>query len=41
MENGQSMQAWVTNADRHQDPIEMGQGLWAYWQENAMVVLTQ
>ena len=41
MENGQSIQAWVTNADRHQDPIEMGQGLWAYWQENAMVVLTQ
>jgi putrescine transport system ATP-binding protein len=41
MTNGQSLHAWVTNADRHQDPIEMGQQLWAHWQDNAMVVLTQ
>ena len=41
MRNGRTMQAWVTNADRHQDPIEMGQQLWAHWQDNAMVVLTQ
>ena len=41
MRDGRTMQAWVTNADRHQDPIEMGQQLWAHWQDNAMVVLTQ
>jgi putrescine transport system ATP-binding protein len=41
MENGQTMQTWVTNADRHQDPIEIGQQVWAHWQDNAMVVLTQ
>ena len=41
MRNGRTMQAWVTNADRHQDPIEIGQQLWAHWQDNAMVVLTQ
>jgi putrescine transport system ATP-binding protein len=39
--NGQTMQTWVTNADRHQDPIEIGQQVWAHWQDNAMVVLTQ
>ena len=41
MGNGQTMQTWVTNADRHQDPIEIGQQVWAHWQDNAMVVLTQ
>ena len=41
MSNGASLHAWVTNADRHQDAIEMGQQLWAHWQDNAMVVLTQ
>jgi putrescine transport system ATP-binding protein len=39
--NGQTMQTWVTNADRHQDPIEIGQQVWAHWQDNAMVVLNQ
>ena len=41
MANGQSMQAWITNTDRHQEPMEIGQHLWAHWQDNAMVVLTQ
>ena len=37
--HGQTLQAWVTNTDRHHEHIEMGQSLWAHWQSNAMVVL--
>jgi len=39
MHNGQLLQAWVTNTDRHHENIEIGQPLWAHWQDNAMVVL--
>ncbi|MCE2677425.1 MAG: ABC transporter ATP-binding protein [Burkholderiaceae bacterium] len=39
MGNGQMLQAWVTNTDRHHENIDIGQQLWAHWQDNAMVVL--
>jgi putrescine transport system ATP-binding protein len=39
MVNGDSLQAWITNTDRHHENIEIGQQLWAHWQDNAMVVL--
>jgi len=39
MANGQMLQAWVTNTDRHHENIDIGQPLWAHWQDNAMVVL--
>ncbi len=39
MTNGQLLQAWVTNTDRHHETIETGQHLWAHWPDNAMVVL--
>ena len=41
MDNGKSLQAWVTNTDRHHESIEIGQRLWAHWPDNAMVVLTR
>ena len=37
--NGALLQAWITNTDRHHQNIEIGQHLWAHWQDNAMVVL--
>ena len=39
MGNGQLLQAWVTNTNRHHENIEIGQKLWAHWYDNAMVVL--
>jgi putrescine transport system ATP-binding protein len=39
--NGQHIKVSVTNADRDQEAIEEGQTVWAHWQDNAMVVLTQ
>jgi putrescine transport system ATP-binding protein len=39
MGNGQLLQAWVTNTNRHHENIEIGQKLWAQWYDNAMVVL--
>ena len=39
MNNGQLLQAWVTNTDRHHENIDIGQALWAHWPDNAMVVL--
>ena len=41
MGNGKSLQAWVTNTDRHHESIEIGQRLWAHWPDNAMVVLNR
>jgi putrescine transport system ATP-binding protein len=41
MVNGTSLQAWVTNTDRHHENIEIGQQLWAHWNDNAMVVLNR
>ena len=41
MVNGASLQAWVTNTERHHEHIEIGQQLWAHWQDNAMVVLNR
>ncbi len=41
MLNGASLQAWVTNTDRHHENIEIGQRLWAHWNDNAMVVLNR
>lgn len=41
MGNGKSLQAWVTNTDRHHENIEIGQRLWAHWPDNAMVVLNR
>ncbi len=39
MRNGQLLQAWVTNTDRHHEHIDIGQALWVHWPDNAMVVL--
>ena len=41
LSNGQTIKVSVTNADRDQEAIEEGQTVWAHWQDNAMVVLTQ
>jgi putrescine transport system ATP-binding protein len=38
---GQRIKVSVTNADRDTETIEEGQTVWAHWQDNAMVVLTQ
>jgi putrescine transport system ATP-binding protein len=38
---GQRLKVSVTNADRDSEAIEEGQTVWAHWQDNAMVVLTQ
>ena len=43
VEGNQRLKVSVTNTDREQDHenLEEGQRLWAHWEDNAMVVLTQ
>jgi hypothetical protein len=43
VEGNQRLKVSVTNTDRDQDHenLEEGQRLWAHWEDNALVVLTQ